>query len=301
MLAPVYKRHSSTSPSLRNNANTTAKMSGNHPDAEIHPVATGPAKAVVEAHASAQPLKFYSGWFCPFVQRAWAVLEYKQIPYQYIEINPYHKAPSFLALNPRGLVPTLEFQGKPVIESNVIAELLDEAYADVGPPVRPADLYDRARMRIWIDFVCSRVVPAFHRWLQYQPATPSFEDKGLAAQREEFFGHLKTLTKEMDPTGPFFFGDKPMLIDFVLAPWGLRLWVFDEYKHGLGMPAPGQGGEDEAVWKRWRGWLEGVGGLDCVSKIMSEREHYLPIYQRYADDRAQSEMAKAIRKGQTTV
>jgi len=30
---------------------------------------------------------------------------------------------------------------------------------------------------------------------------------------------------------------------------------------------------------------------------MSEREHYLPIYQRYADDKAQSELAKATRKG----
>jgi glutathione S-transferase len=29
----------------------------------------------------------------------------------------------------------------------------------------------------------------------------------------------------------------------------------------------------------------------------SLREHYLPIYQRYADDTAQSELAKATREG----
>lgn len=29
----------------------------------------------------------------------------------------------------------------------------------------------------------------------------------------------------------------------------------------------------------------------------SEKEYYLPIYQRYADNTAQSELAKATRKG----
>lgn len=56
-----------------------------HPDANLHPEATGPAKAIVDAHGAEQPLKLYSGWFCPFVQRAWTVLEEKKIPYQYIE------------------------------------------------------------------------------------------------------------------------------------------------------------------------------------------------------------------------
>jgi len=34
-----------------------------------------------------------------------------------------------------------------------------------------------------------------------------------------------------------------------------------------------------------------------VRDTTSEREKYLPIYQRYADDTAQSEMAKASRAG----
>jgi glutathione S-transferase len=38
------------------------------PDADIHPVATGPAIKVVEAHQEPQDLVFYSGWFCPYAQ-----------------------------------------------------------------------------------------------------------------------------------------------------------------------------------------------------------------------------------------
>jgi glutathione S-transferase len=29
----------------------------------------------------------YAGWFCPFVGRAWTVLQEKNIPYQYIEVS----------------------------------------------------------------------------------------------------------------------------------------------------------------------------------------------------------------------
>lgn len=38
-----------------------------------------------------------------------------------------------------------------------------------------------------------------------------------------------------------------------------------------------------------------------IRDTTSDREHYLPIYRRYAEDRAQSELAKSIRKGQGVV
>jgi glutathione S-transferase len=34
-----------------------------------------------------------------------------------------------------------------------------------------------------------------------------------------------------------------------------------------------------------------------IRDTVSEREHYLPIYKRYADDTAMSELAKASRAG----
>ncbi len=53
----------------------------------------------------------------------------------------------YLRLNPHGVVPTLVHDGKPVIESTLINEYLDDAFPD--PPVRPRDPWDRARMRLW--------------------------------------------------------------------------------------------------------------------------------------------------------
>jgi len=101
----------------------------------------------------------------------------------------------------------------------------------------------------------------------------------------------------MDETGPYFLGAEPALIDFVIAPWAIRLWVFDHYKGGLGAPKAGEGGEDEQVWSRWRKWLSAMEQRKSVKETTSERDYYLSIYQKYADDKAQSELAKATRSG----
>ncbi|KAF2685520.1 glutathione transferase omega-1 [Lentithecium fluviatile CBS 122367] len=250
-------------------------MGNDHPDADLYPEATGPAAATVKAHSAEHHLKLYSGWFCPFVQRVWIALEEKGIQYQYIEVNPYRK-PN---------------QNKPLYESTVLCEFLEEAFPDHTPHLLPKDPYDRARTRIWTDYVTSRIIPGFHRFLQHQG------QDGLKEKQHDFLGYLKEFTKEMDPKGPFFLGKEFSLIDIVIAPWALRLWIFDHFKGGLGIPEKGKGGDDETVWEKWRVWVEEVSKRRSVIETMSEREHYLPIYQRYADDDAQSELAKATRAG----
>jgi glutathione S-transferase len=130
-----------------------------HPDSKLHPRATGPAAKIVAAHQEPAPLTLYSGWFCPFVQRVWAVLEEKQIPYQYVEVNPYNKPDSLMRINPRGLVPTLEFEGKPLYESSVVLEFLEDVWPESGNKLRSEDHYLRAKGRIWADFVSSALDP----------------------------------------------------------------------------------------------------------------------------------------------
>jgi glutathione S-transferase len=74
----------------------------------------------------------------------------------------------------------------------------------------------------------------------------------------------------------------------------MRLWVFDHFKGGLGIPEKGKG---EEVWTRLRIWIEALEQRPSIRDTLSEKEHYLPIYQRYADNTAQSELAKATRSG----
>ena len=284
-------------------------------DTSLYPHASGLAAKTVSAHADPHPLKLWSGWFCPFVQRSWIVLQEKNIPYQYHEVNPYKKEADFLAVNPRGLVPTLECpdpkstsseRGRPLIESTVISAYLDESYAEpskFGPALLPSDPYSRARCRVWIDFISTRLVPSFYRLLQH---TPSKSNYSLDSAREELKGHVLTLAREMAPStsGPYFLGAEFSLVDVSVAPWVLRLFLIEHYKTGgHGIPAEGDldgkdgAGEDEALWRRWHVFAKAIEGRQSVKETMSEREQYVGAYRRYAEDTTQSGAGRATREG----
>ena len=49
------------------------------------------------------------------------------------------------------------------------------------------------------------------------------DKEGLEGVRREFLGQWKIFAKEMDSHGPFFGGEEPGLIDFVVAPWAVSL------------------------------------------------------------------------------
>ncbi len=82
-----------------------------------------------------------------------------------------HLKPAYLAVNPKGQVPTLVHDGRVLTEGMNINEYIDEAFE--GPPLRPSDLRERWRMRIWCRYAdtdlgrClmminwNRVVPTF--------------------------------------------------------------------------------------------------------------------------------------------
>ncbi|PKS10930.1 hypothetical protein jhhlp_002688 [Lomentospora prolificans] len=274
-------------------------------DTSIYPHASGAAADFAAKHSEPQPLRLYGGWFCPFVQRAWMVLHEKRIPHQYIEINPYKKDKELLDLNPRGLIPTLRVpppegqeDGKPraLYESIVVCEYLDEAYGDAESRLLPSDVYERARCRLWIDHVASRIVPGFYKFIQHTPDKPY----SINEVRNEFLGHIKTFVEAMDREGPWFLGEKFSLVDVSLAPWAKRLFLIDHYKPGgVEIPDPDnmQDDEQKAVWKRWKVWYDAISERPSVKDTLSESEQYIKVYHRYADDTTQSLVGQATRQG----
>lgn len=289
----------------------TASKMPNPVDTSLEPHPSGLAAKFAEAHAAEHPLKLYGGWFCPFVQRSWITLHEKRIPHQYVEINPYHKAPEFLALNPRGLVPTLAVpvggggaaanknkKPKPLYESVVLCEYLDEAYADDdgggkhGPRLLPEDAYERARCRLWIDHVCSKIVPGFYKFIQHTPE----KSYSIEEARAEFLGNIKTWVKEMDDGGPWFLGERFSLVDVMLAPWAKRLFLIDHYKPG-GVGIQDVQKEDEVTWARWHKWYDAILDRQSVKDTTSTDDKYIEAYKRYAEDTTGSEVGQATRQG----
>jgi glutathione S-transferase len=272
-------------------------------DTSIHNAASGRAADTVARHAPPAPLRFYSGWFCPFAQRAWIVLCEKRIPHQYVEINPYKKDATFLAVNPRGLVPAIALPPAPegpervLYESLVVCEYLDEAYSDAEKyraPLLPEDSYDRARCRLWIDHINTRIVPAFYKFLQHTPEKPYT----LEEVRSEFAGHVRTFATELSPRGPWFLGDRFSLVDVALAPWAKRLFLIDHYKQGgVGLPTEGDSDAESRIWAKWRVWLEAITQRESILDTSSDEDRFIEVYKRYADDTTQSLVGQATRQG----
>ena len=63
--------------------------------------------------------------------------------------GPEHLESWYVKLKPVGVVPTLDHDGRIIIESNIIIEYLDELQPE--PSLRPDDLWERAQMRRWLD------------------------------------------------------------------------------------------------------------------------------------------------------
>ncbi|KAK7098832.1 uncharacterized protein [Littorina saxatilis] len=226
--------------------------------------------------------KLFSAWFCPFAQRSWIALLEKGVDFELVEIDPYNKTPEFLAVNPRGLVPTLVNNKKSVYESLVLNEYIDEVWPQ-QPKLMPSDPYDRAQARIWIDFISKKIIPQFYLILQSQEKDQQEDAKG------RFLDGLRTLTSAMSSEGPYFFGKDFGLVDIALIPFALR---FDIIAHYRDFSLPSDGSFD-----RLKVWKDAWKSRPSVTATVAPQDKMVAIYKRYADNSAKSEVAEAIRKG----
>jgi len=106
-------------------------------------------------------LQLYTHPMSPCAQKVRIVLEEKALTWEAVFVDLPAKAnlePGYLKLNPLGVVPTLVDEGKPVIESSIICEYLDDAFPAVS--LRPQDPWACARMRFWMKHVDIKLHPS---------------------------------------------------------------------------------------------------------------------------------------------
>jgi maleylpyruvate isomerase len=128
-------------------------------------------------------------------------------------------APAYLAINPQGLVPTLENDAGAVItQSLAIIEWLDETHPE--PPLLPKDLLQRAKVRAFAMALACDTHPVQNlKVLARLRELGLPEDKvtGWAAWvNREGLSACEILIAHED--GPFCFGSKPTLADLCLIP-----------------------------------------------------------------------------------
>lgn len=103
--------------------------------------------------AKQKDLVLYHGMASTCSKKVRLALYEKQLPFEshLLDLQKFEQhAPDYLALNPNGVVPTLVYRGKPVIESSLIIEYIDGAFPQ--KPLRPRDPYALYQMRLWLKF-----------------------------------------------------------------------------------------------------------------------------------------------------
>lgn len=101
-------------------------------------------------------VRLFGMWASPAVRRVEWALKKKGIEYEYVEEDLSNKSASLLEFNPiNKQVPVLVHDGRPIVESLVIIEYIDETWKD--RPLLPKDPYERAKARVWATFTEDKV------------------------------------------------------------------------------------------------------------------------------------------------
>lgn len=113
-------------------------------------------------------IQFYCGSGSPYAWRVWLALEHKRLAYQLNMLSFSERdsrKPEFLAINPRGKVPTIVDGDFALWESSAILEYLDERYPadNASQLLFPGDVQQRATIRRKIREIDSLIGNAVER------------------------------------------------------------------------------------------------------------------------------------------
>ncbi|XP_020206360.1 probable glutathione S-transferase [Cajanus cajan] len=168
----------------------------------------------------------------PFVCRVKIALKLKGVEYKYVEEDLGNKSELLLKYNPvHKKVPVFVHNGKPIAESLVIVEYIDETWNQ--NPILPSDPYQRALARFWSKFIDDKVVGAAWK------AVFTVDEKEREKNSKESFEALQFLEDEINDK-KFFGGEEIGLVDIAavfIAFWipliqeigGLELFTSDKF------------------------------------------------------------------------
>ncbi|XP_021652636.2 glutathione S-transferase U7 [Hevea brasiliensis] len=163
----------------------------------------------------AEEVKLIGCWASPFTRRIELALKLKGIKYEYIEEDLSNKSPLLLHYNPvHKKVPVLVHNGKPIAESLVILEYIDETWTH--HPFLPKEPYHRATARFWAKFIDEKI---FQTVIKLRSAIAEEKEQLL----EEFHHHLKLLENELEIKKREFFGGLAIgyldIVAFFVGHW----------------------------------------------------------------------------------
>ncbi|WZZ67116.1 hypothetical protein YC2023_078486 [Brassica napus] len=187
-------------------------------------------------------------WPSMYGMRTRIALREKGVDFEYRDENLREKSPLLLQMNPvHKKIPVLIHNGKPVCESAIQVQYIDEVWPHKNP-ILPSDPYQRAQARFWVDFIDKKL--KLHELetdelllklmlhnrdalflSMYEAQRKVYATKGEEQEtgKKEFIEILKTLETELGDK-PYFGGDDFGYVDIGLI--GFYTWFPGYEKFG---------------------------------------------------------------------
>ncbi|KAF8412592.1 hypothetical protein HHK36_000561 [Tetracentron sinense] len=211
-----------------------------------------------------EEVKLLGAWASPFVHRVEWALKLKGVEYEYIEEDLSNKSPLLLKYNPiHKKVPVLIHAGKPISESFVIIEYIDDTWKQ--NPVFPEDPYQRAKARFWAKFVDEKFTKAIRLALLSEGEQQEKEVKQAIEALEIIEGELKSKEK-------FFGGEKIGFVDIVLG-WVTALLEVVEEVAGIKV-------FDSQKFPSFNKWMENFVETPIIKDKLPSREKFVIYFHK---------------------
>ncbi|CAN6284149.1 unnamed protein product [Urochloa humidicola] len=202
-------------------------------------------------------LKLLGTWASPFVMRVKLALSFKGLSYEDVEEDLFGgKSELLLKSNPvHKKVPVLLHNGKPVCESQIIVQYIDESFIGTGPSFLPTDPYGHALARFWGAYIDDKSA----RGKTEEEKAEGLKQTLVAV--ENMYG-IEGAFKEISNGKPFFGGDTVGYLDVILG--ALVTWVHAaETLHGMRL-------FDATRSPLLNAWLERFGALDVAKAVLAD-------------------------------
>lgn len=207
---------------------------------------------------------------CPFCYRCLLVLLEKDAPFTLVRIERSKKKESARLLSPYARVPALWHDGRPVYESSIINEYLEEIFPK--PSLLPQAAGKKALARFWIDFCNTRFMPTYFNLLKER------DPARRGPLKQALTSHLQFIEtaglSNIRAAERYWMGSDMTLVDAAFYPFFDHFVSVEMYR---GVPLPDN-------LEHTHTWLGAMRARDSVRRLTRSREYHIERFGKvYAD------------------
>ncbi|PON72670.1 S-crystallin [Parasponia andersonii] len=206
-------------------------------------------------------------WANGFGMRVRIALEEKGIKYDYKEedLKIPQRGQLVLEMNPvRKSVPILIHEGKPVCDSAVILEYIDEMSKEEGfVRLLPEDAHERALARFWVHFIDNKL---------FSTQTMFLKSKGEAKEesKKELISDLKLL-EDLLGNKSYFGGNEFGFLDVAFIPFSSMFHGYESHGNF----------EMEIECPKLSAWVKRCMARESVSKVLPDSSEMYELHKKW--------------------